>query len=125
MGKPKLTAELVQKIFNECKTEENKNSIFVSGSKTGKIKFDPIILNKRKNIISLLISQLRDVNKKLSFLNLFITNKDIFWTGFRNDMEKLVLLGIAIGKLEYYLPTYETPKHIPYYVVAKNIQNHK
>lgn len=121
MSTPKLTAKLVQQIFTECqKNATLQNSILVKGTKIGETRFNPDIVNRRKNIIKSLISQLEYVNIPLSFANLLITKDGTFWTAFHNDMDKLVSLGIAAGILEHY----PLQGRYQQYFIAKSFQNH-
>ena len=94
----------VEKIFIDCLYEDDvlvtEDSI-VKGI-TMDVAFNPKKVEKNKEEINLLLD---NIHKKFeegwTFLNLCLDKNENFWTGNHATMEKLLLLGLAIGRIEY------------------------
>ena len=98
----------VNKIFKFClyKKNEIKNGVTPLDTIIAKgimmnVGFNPTRLEFYKKEITDMISQLSFQNG--SFLKM-CDAKNGQWTGLHADMEELLCLGVAIGKIEYDLP---------------------
>ncbi len=107
----KLTAENVRILFNEC--------LFIEGEDTeAYIKIDGIMMSVglhpsrlKENTVAIrsMLMDLSDDFKAsggggMSFLNMCIDNKGVQWADLHETMDKLVVLGIAIGEMSYLMP---------------------
>lgn len=104
-----INAKDVNEIFLDClyKDEETKKgevpegAIIVEGI-IMKVGFNPERVEKNKNNIINILEQLHPTfNEGWTFLNMCIDKNDNEWTGSHKTMEQLLVLGLAIGKLEY------------------------
>lgn len=123
-----LTADKVNEVLFDCfyKQEEIKDGkkpvgcIQVKGITT-KFGFHPERLNKHKNEITEMLAELpREFKEGWSFLNLCYDKNGYQWTGLQRTMEALMVLGIAVGKMEYCIPIElwpELPGGVPYVIV--------
>ena len=123
-----LSAENVTNIFTKClyKDEEikdgtiPKDSVQVEGITT-KFGFHPDRLNENKSNIEQMIDELhQDFKKGWSFLQFCIDKDGNQWTGLHLTMEQLMVLGIAIGKIEYLFPREfwsVLPGSMPYIII--------
>ena len=128
----KLTAESVCGVYDGCVCDscgDNDLCKKVEGVKL-KTKFYKDRLEDNANDIADLCDQLpKDFRKNTggggwSFLNMCMRNDGIQWTGLHETMDKLLTLGIAIGKLSYLLPKDMwsiLPGGMPYVAVNENI----
>ena len=124
----KLTPKNVTENFFDCfykeeELEENKipeDCVMVEGIR-GKCGFNPERLEKNKRNIQEMIDELPDEFKEgWTFLNLCKDKKGNLWTGDHEIMEQLVILGIAIGKMEFTMPRemwFTLPGSMPYVTV--------
>jgi len=73
--------------------------------------------------IGTMVNELPDKFKEgSSFLDMCITKDGKLWTGFQQQMEQLMILGVAAGKLEYCAPKkdwYALPGGMPYVRITK------
>lgn len=123
----KLTAENVQGLFNGCLAHAD-TPIDVRQDVEGvkhRTTFDQRKLQENAELISQLCNQLPDKFKKdngggWSFLNMCVDKDGNQWTGFHEVVDKLLMLGIAIGKMSFLLPKQMwsiLPGGMPYVVV--------
>lgn len=107
MNSMELTSENVKAVFKDCLFRNKKEVEFpnmVEGIRTT-VGLHPGRLEKHELDIVALCNQLPDNFKKSvgggwSFLNLCMNNQGNQWTGDHADMEQLMILGLAIGKIE-------------------------
>jgi hypothetical protein len=123
----KLSAENVHKIFQDClfkKEENHEDNIRVEGI-TCNFGFHPGRLKSNKDKISELVYQLPKEFRKSSeagghsFLNACVDGDGQQWGEHRN-VEQLMVLGVAIGKIEYLVPKEMwgiLPGGVPYFRV--------
>lgn len=123
----KLTCENLKKVAIQCFFEDGetaqKSGIEVKGVVTTFI-FNPIGLKIVKNEINALLDQLPElfhesIGGGWSFLNACM-NRDSEQWGEQRDVELLMCLGIAIGRVAYCLPRemWEIlPGEMPYFVI--------
>lgn len=108
--KMKLTSKNVSNVFFDClfRQEEIKDNkplcdyTFVKGIRAN-FAFNSERLNKHQKDITDMIDQLPGIENETSFLNLCMTKDGIQW-GEHENVEQLVVLGVASGNLEYLLP---------------------
>ena len=106
----KLTVQNVEDIFRDCLTESQSNAPTIIGEGVKmNVAFDPEKLHARKaDIISMLSHCSKDffVNGGggMSFLNLCVDNEDNLWAGMHSNVDQLVCLGNAIGKVKFLMP---------------------
>lgn len=102
-----LLENKVTEIFMDClftEDEDSTNFLEVEGILVN-VGFNPIKIEKHRDSI-------RDLTNKLnenfligwSFLNICFNKDNELWTSSHKVCEQLLLLGLAIGKLEYILP---------------------
>ena len=104
----KLTAENVERVHNECAPTVKEKFVCVNGIKNNYI-YDKDKIEMNKPAIKSMLSELPETFRKSkgggwSFLNMCMTKADVQWTGLHVTMEKLMLLGMAAGLVEYLLP---------------------
>lgn len=91
--------------------------IYVDGI-IAKFGLHPERLKKYSSEINLFIDELPEQFKHgWSFLNLCTTKDGELWTGFHQVCEQLMVLGVAIGRIEYCLPKEQwdiLPSGLPY-----------
>lgn len=124
----KLTSEEVTRIFKECLIVSSnikpEDSIVASGI-IHRAYFSQCTIEKNKTAIRELLDELPDSFKKdggggMSFLNMCVDRHGNYWTSLHATMEKLVMLGQAIGAIEYNLPAQFwplLPGGVPYILV--------
>lgn len=104
-----INAEKVKNIFVDCLYRNNevvaneipKEAIIVKGI-TLTVGFNPKRLEPHKEEIENMLNKLNDTYKKgWSFLNMCFDKNDEQWTGSHKTMEQLMILGMAINKIEY------------------------
>lgn len=104
-----INPQEVNNIFRDClfKTEEiiNNKTIYEPLVVVGisvNVGFNPKRIEKNKIKISSIIDNLHDkFDNGWTFLNLCLDKNENQWTGSQLTMQELMLLGIAINKLEY------------------------
>ena len=83
--------------------------------------FHPGRVKEQEAQIIEMLSELPETFKEgWSFLNLCYDKYDRQWTGMQRSMEALMVLGIAIGKIEYMLPKEawpDLPGGVPYIII--------
>lgn len=100
-----LTAENVERVFNDCLAEQREGAQLIHGVIL-KVAFDRSKVSaNRENILSML-SLLpepfqADRGGGWSFLNLCVDQNKHQWTSFHQTCDKLVCLGLAIGAVEF------------------------
>lgn len=124
-----LTGDRVYTIFCECLFLENEDtsvSILAKGL-TFTAGFNPERLEKRRQDIHDMLAELPDVFKTGgggggSFLHACMDKHGNLWTGEHRTQEYLVMLGIAIGEVEFCLPREVwsvLPGGMPYFEVKQ------
>lgn len=122
-----LNAKNVLKIFMGClfkEDEEKINYVMVKGI-TITAGFHPERLEQQKENIHGMLLQLSDSfigGGGWSFLKMCLTKDNDMWTGLHRIMEQLLLLGLAIKKIEYCLPHSmwsALPGGVPYLRISK------
>lgn len=127
MNSMELTPENVKAVFKDClfrNKKEVKSPKMVEGIRTT-AGLHPRRLEEHYPDIVALCNQLPDNFKKSmgggwSFLNLCMNSQGKQWTGDHADMEQLMVLGLAIGKIELLAPRsmwIAFPGGMPYLVV--------
>jgi hypothetical protein len=122
-----LTAQNVSEIFLNClfkKGEKTENYILAEGVMT-KVGFHPERLKDSTLKIEAILNDLPDEFKPnkgggTSFLNACMDNQGNHW-GEHKNIDQLVCLGIASGKLTYLMPREmwsALPGGVPYLVVS-------
>lgn len=102
----KLTAENVKTTLLSClfKKEEDTENMIVADGAVLRIGFHPERLKKATPNIEAMLDQLPlEFSTGSSFLNMCITKDDEHW-GEHKNVDELVCLGLAIGKLHYVMP---------------------
>ena len=123
-----LTPDLVQAVFLDClfTDEEEKTDYVVAEGLTMNVGFHPRRLEGHREDILLMLDELPDDFKSTSdsggwsFLNACVDKHGNLWTGEHRTVEMLVLLGIAIGRVEFLAPRElwaALPGGMPYFVV--------
>ena len=123
MGKMNLTSDNVQRIFNNCLSDD-PDSIPVEGVLM-RANFSEEKLTTHKNEISEMLEQLPDKFHKgkgdgWTFLNLCLDKSGRQWTDLHSVCDMLVCLGLATGLLSFVLPRNLWnifPGEMPYVVV--------
>lgn len=119
----KLSSSVLREIGKDCVTFDKDNSVIVQGiSHTGYYIKEK--LEEHRAEIEELLDQLPSNFKKSSgggwsFLNACMDKEENQW-GEQIDVELLMMLGIAIGKVEYCLPREMwrmLPGGVPYFVI--------
>lgn len=124
---PLIEVEEVKNVFFDCLFkvhEDNSNAILCNGI-TFNVGFNPIkIADNKEKIISMIENLPENFKKEIgggwSFLQACIDKNDVLWTGDHRRMEELMLLGIAIGKIDFLLPRElwgALPGGVPYFVI--------
>ena len=123
----KLTAENVNSIFMDClfKEGEPTENLVKAEGVISTFGFHPGRIKKHTKEIYDMLKQLhkefqKDSGGGMSFLNACNDKDGNQWTGLHQDMEQLVVLGIAINKVRYCLPRElwsSLPGSMPYFVV--------
>lgn len=124
---PILTSERVETILNACLFEEGEdtsNHVRADGI-VRSAGFHPGRLEEHKDDIIELLAELPDAFQQssgggMSFLNACFDKHDNQWTDVHFRMEQLLLLGLAIGRVEYLAPRElwsAFPGGMPYFVV--------
>lgn len=94
----------VEEIFIDCLYENDvllDKCNIIEGIKM-KVAFDPKKVEENKEEINLLLDNIHGKFKEgWTFLNLCLDKNGNFWTGNHITMEKLLLLGLAIGRIKY------------------------
>ena len=123
-----LTAGKVDEVLFKCfyKPEEIQDGkkpdgcIEVQGI-TRNFGFHPERIKENEKQIADMLAELPETFKQgWSFLNLCYDKYDRQWTGMQRSMEALMVLGIAIGKVEYMLPKEVwpvLPGSVPYIII--------
>lgn len=102
-------AQEVEEIFIKCLYGEDElidgkpttEPIIVNGIKMN-VGFSPRNINKYKDKINSFLDITHETFKEgWSFLNLCLDKNKNLWTGSHSTMEKLLLLGLAIERIEY------------------------
>jgi len=123
-----LTAENVENVFKEClfiDGEDTSSKLVAEGIKTN-VGFHPERLERHREDIANMLSELpkefqQDGGGGMSFLNACMNADGEQWTGIHSTMEKLFLLGLALGKVKNLMPRAiwcALPGGMPYYVVV-------
>ena len=123
-----LTVGKVEEVLFKCfyKSEEIEDGkkpdgcIEVQGI-TSNFGFHPERLKEHESQIIELLSELPETFKEgWSFLNMCYDKNGNQWTGMQRKMEALMVLGIAIGKIEYMFPREmwsALPGSVPYIII--------
>jgi len=122
-----LIAKNVSKIFVGClfKEDEEKINYVMAKGITITVGFHPKRLKQQKENIHNMLLQLPDSfigGGGWSFLKMSLTKDNDIWTGLQQIMEQLLLLGLAIKKIEYCLPRSmwsSLPGGVPYLRISK------
>ena len=122
----KLSAINVSTVFNDClfSVDEDSSDMIKATSIQLNVGFCEERLKSHDDDIQSMINELPDSFKKdggggMSFLNMCVT-KDGFQWGEHNNMDQLVALGIATGKMSYLMPRElwsSFPGGMPYLIV--------
>lgn len=122
-----LSSENVHRIFEACLFVEGENTAnyLLAEGISCRVGFNPDKVNVCRQEIEGLINELPDTFKKnvgggMSFLNMCEDRNGNLWTGMHPTVDKLVCLGLAIGKLEYLMPRQNWnlfPGGMPYLVI--------
>lgn len=120
-----LTPNNVQNIFQEClflPSETPQNCIEAEGVRS-KVFFHPERLKYNEAAIESFLNQLPDEFKEgWSFLNMCYDKNGNLWTGEHCIIDLLITMGIAIGKLSFFIPReqwYLLPGGMPYILINK------
>jgi hypothetical protein len=125
----KLNAELVNKIFENCLSEnpaDSSNMVLAEGI-TCTVGFNLQLIKENEKEIEEMLKDLPDEFQEnsgggMSFLNSCNDKEGNQWTGLHQRMEQLFQLGIAINKVKCLFPREfwkVLPGEMPYYVVLK------
>lgn len=125
-----LTSTNVETVFNKClytEGEDTTGHIRADGI-LNNVGFNPVRLEENKaNIASMLedlpVSFYQNTGGGMSFLNFVLNKAEEQWTDMHGTAEMLLLLGLAIGELEYCLPREMwgiLPGSMPYLVIKEN-----
>lgn len=124
MGEAKLSGRVVDELFRACLYETPPETIDPSQVVDGiKIKccFDPVLLKARTEQIEMLLDETHPTFRNgWSFLNFCFDKHDEPWTGLHVRMEQLMMLGMAIGRVQYCTPREAwsfLPGGLPYFIV--------
>ena len=124
-----LTSKNVETVLMDCLFDDNptpeelEKAIIVDGI-TGKYGFDPQKIENHADDISSMLKQLpgafqEKIGGGWSFLNACVREDDVHW-GEHNNIEALLVLGIASGWAKIQLPRElwgSLPGGVPYFVV--------
>lgn len=99
-----LNAKRIDEVFREClfsKDEDTSNMVKVEGI-TMTVGFNPNRLETyREEIESYAKEVPKGFTNGMSFVHLCESDNGSMWTGLHQDMELLMLLLMAVGKMEY------------------------
>lgn len=103
-----LTSKNVLDTFMYClfyKEEDTKNKVFAEGVNLP-IYFHPERLKNKEPLVSKMLSELPDSFRSNgdSFMKMNVNKDGVNWSSNPQVMEQLLLLGIAIGKIQYLQP---------------------
>lgn len=122
MGKTLINVDEVNKIFLFClftdeeeyiKAKENGNITMVNGININ-VGFNKEKVKIYEQEISNILDNLHPTFKEgWSFLNLCLDKNSSEWTSLHKDMQELLLLGLAIDKLEFCIADKEFWKLMP------------
>lgn len=127
----KLTSENVTATFFNCMykeaPEDTSEAVLAEGIIT-KVGFDPIKIKENENDIRELLMQLPDefhVGKGggYTFLNMCLDKDGSQWADTHQTQEQLLLLGLAIKKIQYCLPRdvwSALPGGMPYIMIVED-----
>lgn len=125
-----LTADRVALVFTSCLyaagVEDTPDAIVCEGI-LHTVSFHPGRVEEHRQAIHDMLAELPDEFKAergggWSFLNACLDRHGNQWTGLHPVQEQLVLLGIAIGEVEYCLPREDWavfPGGMPYFVIKQ------
>ncbi len=122
-----LTARNVADVFADCiQCNEPTHKVIEIKGIINSALFSDVFLEEKKSDISLLCEQLHPnfMEKQeggWSFLQACMTNVGVHW-GEHPNMEKLMMLGLATGKIKYLMPRElwnALPGGMPYFVVLQ------
>lgn len=95
----KLNAENVERIFRSCLSDSDHTTVkgVMIEAKIDKLEID----KNRADIVSMIRQLPETFTTEMgdSFLNLCMTKDGLLWTGFHQTCDKLVVLGLATGKM--------------------------
>jgi len=122
-----LTAHNVNEIFLDCLFKDGEltdNGIKAQGVRTN-VVFNPERLKSHEKDITDMLSYLpKEFGKSTgggwSFLNMCVDKNDVLWTGEHATVDKLIVLGIAVGKVSFPFPRelwQVLPGSVPYVMV--------
>lgn len=125
-----LSADNVENIFIDClynDGEDTSDHILAEGVMLN-AGFKPEKIEEHRQEIHNMLADLPDQFKEStggggwSFLQACVDKNNRQWTGMHQTMDQLVLLGLAIGEVEYCLPRElwpALPGGMPYFVVKQ------
>ena len=124
-----ITASNVLKVFNDClfDTQPDTGTEFIGVEGVhANVGFDPHKIEQHKEEITSLLDQLDDKFKEntgggYSFMSVPFTKDGDQW-GEQIDGDRLMMLGMAIGRVKYLLPREMwriLPGSVPYYVITE------
>lgn len=126
-NKPILTPERVDDIFQYCLCVDDEEECppCEVEAVTVHMRFDCGRIEEKVDEISLLLGQLPESFRKTggggdSFLNIYKDRNGIRWAGLQQQVERLVMLGLAAGKLYCQVNRSiwsSMPGGVPYYVI--------
>ena len=128
-GVVKLTAANVEAVFNACAREGGR---LVQGI-VHTFAFDPEVLERRRADIEQMLDGLpgefhEDIGGGWAFLNACMDRDGRQWADLHLTMEKLVTLGLAIGRVRFPMPRdwwKSLPGGMPYFVVARKEEGNR
>lgn len=110
-------ARLVYDTITDCLYSDSKdatNAVLVDGP-IHNFGFNPERLESKRDIVQMLISELpENLKERAHFLELYKNKNGETWTEKDMDVESLVVLGIALGLLEYKYSRFVWPFGLPY-----------
>ena len=120
-----LTAKNVSRIFAKCVLPANTpcmrgTTIEVEGIQKNFVFNTKCLDAERKHIEDMLKELPEDFKRGRSFGHMYRTETGVQWTGKMKDMEALMVLGVAIGKLNYPVPKtlwWSLPGGMPYIIL--------
>lgn len=126
-----LTGENVKEVFSHCLfelEEDTSNAVMVDGI-TGRFGLHPTRLNEKKIEIQQLIDQLPVIFIQSngggnSFMNMVNDRGGNQWTDYHRDAEMLLVLGVAVGMIEYCAPKElwpMLPGGMPYFYIKDSV----
>lgn len=124
-----LTAKNVNQVFLDClfKSEDDPSKGVEATGVIFKCKFNPERLESHRENIKSMLGQLpgefmEKTGGGWSFLNACMTKEGTHW-GEHTSIDKLICLGLAIGKIEFCMDKEYWklfPGGVPYFVVKEN-----